>query len=228
MPGGAAVAGMMTMVLGLSLGLGRGGDGSCAGAAWQPRRRHDRAVSDARAIAHAGRGRECRVSSRCCGFGKAGRSRACLTLGGRRRARRRARTSGRSPSAATPSPTGSRGSPATASFACSRISAAHSFATRCPSCCIEFPLGAGLGRWGMMHVYFGDPTLWQAPPIHVEVQLDRLAARWRRAAVAPLRRRADRRAAFSYRAAVRARTQASCRTSPPSCCACSSRSSVCV
>jgi hypothetical protein len=35
----------------------------------------------------------------------------------------------------------------------------------------EFPLGAGLGRWGMMHVYFGDPTLWQAPPIHVEVQL---------------------------------------------------------
>lgn len=35
----------------------------------------------------------------------------------------------------------------------------------------QFPLGAGLGRWGMMHLYFGDPTLWQAPPIHVEVQL---------------------------------------------------------
>jgi hypothetical protein len=35
----------------------------------------------------------------------------------------------------------------------------------------EFPLGAGLGRWGMMQVYFGDPTLWHAPPIHVEVQL---------------------------------------------------------
>jgi hypothetical protein len=34
----------------------------------------------------------------------------------------------------------------------------------------QFPLGAGLGRWGMMQVYFGDPTLWQAPPIHVEVQ----------------------------------------------------------
>jgi len=34
----------------------------------------------------------------------------------------------------------------------------------------EFPLGAGLGRWGMMNVYFGDPTLWQSPPIHVEVQ----------------------------------------------------------
>lgn len=35
----------------------------------------------------------------------------------------------------------------------------------------EFPLGAGLGRWGMMHVYFGDPTLWQSPPIHVEIQI---------------------------------------------------------
>ena len=35
----------------------------------------------------------------------------------------------------------------------------------------EFPVGAGLGRWGMMQVYFGDPTLWHAPPIHVEVQL---------------------------------------------------------
>ena len=34
----------------------------------------------------------------------------------------------------------------------------------------EFPFGAGLGRWGMMHVYFGDAALWQAPPIHVEIQ----------------------------------------------------------
>ncbi len=34
----------------------------------------------------------------------------------------------------------------------------------------QFPLGAGLGRWGMMQVYFGDPTMWQAPPIHVEIQ----------------------------------------------------------
>jgi hypothetical protein len=34
----------------------------------------------------------------------------------------------------------------------------------------EFPLGAGLGRWGMMHVLFGDPALWQAPPIHAEIQ----------------------------------------------------------
>jgi hypothetical protein len=34
----------------------------------------------------------------------------------------------------------------------------------------EFPLGAGAGRWGMMQVLFGDATMWQAPPIHVEVQ----------------------------------------------------------
>jgi len=34
----------------------------------------------------------------------------------------------------------------------------------------EFPFGAGLGRWGMMQVLFGDPTMWQAPPIHVEIQ----------------------------------------------------------
>ena len=35
----------------------------------------------------------------------------------------------------------------------------------------EFPFGAGLGRWGMMQVYFGNGVLWQAPPIHVEIQL---------------------------------------------------------
>jgi hypothetical protein len=34
----------------------------------------------------------------------------------------------------------------------------------------EFPLGAGLGRWGMMNVLFGDPSLWEAPAIHVEIQ----------------------------------------------------------
>jgi hypothetical protein len=34
----------------------------------------------------------------------------------------------------------------------------------------EFPFGAGLGRWGMMNVLFGDPALWQAPAIHVEIQ----------------------------------------------------------
>jgi hypothetical protein len=34
----------------------------------------------------------------------------------------------------------------------------------------EYPLGAGIGRWGMMHVYFGDATMWEAPPIHVEIQ----------------------------------------------------------
>jgi len=35
----------------------------------------------------------------------------------------------------------------------------------------QFPFGAGLGRWGMMQIYFGDSTMWQAPAIHVEVQL---------------------------------------------------------
>jgi hypothetical protein len=34
----------------------------------------------------------------------------------------------------------------------------------------EFPFGAGLGRWGMMQTLFGDPTMWQAPPIHSETQ----------------------------------------------------------
>ncbi len=35
----------------------------------------------------------------------------------------------------------------------------------------EFPLGAGVGRWGMMQVYFGETYNWQSPPIHVEIQL---------------------------------------------------------
>jgi len=35
----------------------------------------------------------------------------------------------------------------------------------------QFPIGAGLGRWGMMQIYFGDTTMWQAPAIHVEVQV---------------------------------------------------------
>ena len=35
----------------------------------------------------------------------------------------------------------------------------------------KFPFGAGLGRWGMMQVYFPDPTMWHAPPIHVEIQI---------------------------------------------------------
>jgi hypothetical protein len=34
----------------------------------------------------------------------------------------------------------------------------------------EYPFGAGLGRWGMMQVLFGDGSMWQAPPIHVEIQ----------------------------------------------------------
>jgi hypothetical protein len=34
----------------------------------------------------------------------------------------------------------------------------------------EYPLGAGVGRWGMMQTYFGDP-LASAGNIHVEIQL---------------------------------------------------------
>jgi hypothetical protein len=70
----------------------------------------------------------------------------------------------------------------------------------------EFPLGAGLGRWGMMQVYFGDPTLWQAPPIHVEVQLtgwllDGGVPLWFLYGGALLAA-----VHFSYRSAIRART----------------------
>ena len=35
----------------------------------------------------------------------------------------------------------------------------------------EYPLGAGLGRWGMMSAYFGEPTNWQFPPLWAEIQL---------------------------------------------------------
>ena len=34
----------------------------------------------------------------------------------------------------------------------------------------EYPFGAGVGRWGMMYIYFGDPTDLAAPPIYVEIQ----------------------------------------------------------
>jgi hypothetical protein len=34
----------------------------------------------------------------------------------------------------------------------------------------EYPLGAGVGRWGMMYIYFGDPTNLASPPIYVEIQ----------------------------------------------------------
>jgi hypothetical protein len=35
----------------------------------------------------------------------------------------------------------------------------------------EYPLGAGLGRWGMMQYYFGDPNNLQSPPIFAELQI---------------------------------------------------------
>lgn len=34
----------------------------------------------------------------------------------------------------------------------------------------QYPLGAGLGRWGMMNAYFGDPQNMDARPIWVEIQ----------------------------------------------------------
>jgi len=34
----------------------------------------------------------------------------------------------------------------------------------------QYPLGAGVGRWGMMHQYFGDPFLPNAESIYVEIQ----------------------------------------------------------
>jgi hypothetical protein len=36
----------------------------------------------------------------------------------------------------------------------------------------EFPFGAGLGRWGMMRYYFGDPANWQSPAIFTELQFN--------------------------------------------------------
>jgi hypothetical protein len=34
----------------------------------------------------------------------------------------------------------------------------------------NYPWGAGLGRWGMMNTYFGDPADHRSPPIYVEIQ----------------------------------------------------------
>ena len=35
----------------------------------------------------------------------------------------------------------------------------------------EYPFGAGLGRWGMMSTYFGDPANWQSPSLWAEIQI---------------------------------------------------------
>lgn len=35
----------------------------------------------------------------------------------------------------------------------------------------QYPFGAGLGRWGMMSVYFGEPENWRFPPLWAEIQL---------------------------------------------------------
>ena len=34
----------------------------------------------------------------------------------------------------------------------------------------EYPFGAGIGRWGMMTNYFGDPSNWQSPSLWAEIQ----------------------------------------------------------
>ncbi|MCM3880888.1 MAG: hypothetical protein ND807_12340 [Vicinamibacterales bacterium] len=34
----------------------------------------------------------------------------------------------------------------------------------------QYPFGAGVGRWGMMSVYFHDPQAWQRPRLHAEIQ----------------------------------------------------------
>lgn len=34
----------------------------------------------------------------------------------------------------------------------------------------DHPLGMGLGRWGMVHAYFGDPSNPESPPVWVEIQ----------------------------------------------------------
>lgn len=34
----------------------------------------------------------------------------------------------------------------------------------------EYPFGAGIGRWGMMSAYFGEPTNWQFPALWAEIQ----------------------------------------------------------
>jgi hypothetical protein len=35
----------------------------------------------------------------------------------------------------------------------------------------QYPLGAGVGRWGMMSTYFGDPSDYRSPPFYVEPQI---------------------------------------------------------
>jgi hypothetical protein len=35
----------------------------------------------------------------------------------------------------------------------------------------EYPFGAGIGRWGMMSAYFGEPENWQFPALWAEIQL---------------------------------------------------------
>ena len=36
---------------------------------------------------------------------------------------------------------------------------------------LEYPFGAGVGRWGMMSAYFPEPGNWQNPALYAEIQL---------------------------------------------------------
>ena len=146
--------------------LGRRARACCLAAAAD---RHDGAAADAGAVAGARRG------------GQRGRVRGAAAAPGPRpgRARRawssarrwwRAPTSGRWRSAATRWSTGSAASSTTASCSTFQEERGAFLTYTLSELLFEYPLGAGIGRWGMMHVYFGDASMWEAPPIHVEIQ----------------------------------------------------------
>ena len=73
----------------------------------------------------------------------------------------------------------------------------------------QYPLGAGVGRWGMMNTYFGQPGRVQGRANLRGDPAHRLAARWRRADVAPLRRRGPAVDVGGVRADERAEPQSS-------------------
>lgn len=170
LPGGAAVAGMMTMILGLTLGLGRGRHWftrvSCLAAAvagmtalYLTHVRSLTLVAAAGVVLFAllrlrqGRTAEGTISLAAGAALVAGAYLWALTVGGDAVSDR---FSGLADQGVFRMFKEQRGM-----FIQYTIS----------ELLYQFPFGAGLGRWGMMQVYFGDATTWQAPPIHVEIQL---------------------------------------------------------
>ena len=171
MPGGAAASAMVTVTLGLALAFRRGSAivwrAACVGGGHD---RHDGAAAHAGAIADA--------ASAAASLGvfallrlRQGRTGdGLVSLGVGARARGRRRSSG---------PMAVGGDALVARFSgLVNDGVLHTFREQrgafltytVSELLYEFPFGAGLGRWGMMHVYFGDAALWQAPPIHVEIQ----------------------------------------------------------